>query len=126
LLAGALQAPDRLIERGPNGRGPPVTSPAERRSCIRLRTAKVMPMSCSVNVRPFGAITWAPAFTQRLANGISAVITMSPTPARSAIQLSAASMPVPAAIRSISGSCGTRMKPTATTVTGIRWRAATR
>ena len=45
--------------------------------------------------------------------------------ARSAIQLSAASMPLPAATRSISGSCGTRMKPPATTVTGRLCRAAT-
>ena len=61
----------------PNGRaarticGPPVTSPDERRSVIRLRTASVMPIDCSVNGLPLGAITSAPAFTQRLASGIS-------------------------------------------------------
>ena len=38
-------------------------------------------------------MTSAPAFTQRLASGTSAVITMSPARARSAIQLSASSMP---------------------------------
>ena len=35
-----------------------------------------MPMESSVKALPFGAITAAPAFTQRLASGISAVITM--------------------------------------------------
>ena len=93
---------------------------------MRLRTARVIPIVCSVKVRPLGAITSAPAFTHRLANGMSAVITMSPDPARPAIQSSAASMPAPAATRSIIGSCGTRMKPAATTVTGTWWRAATR
>ena len=103
---------DRNAERsrGANDLGPPVTSPEERRSVIRLRTASVMPIDCSVNGLPFGAITSAPALTQRLASGISEVMTISPWPARSAIQSSAASIPEPAAIRSISGSCGTRMK----------------
>ena len=112
--------------RGANDFGPPVTSPDERKSVIRLRTASVMPIDSSVNGLPFGAITSAPALTQRLASGISAVITMSPLPARSAIQSSAASMPEPAAIRSISGSCGTRMKFPATTLTGRPCRVATR
>ncbi len=60
---------DRNAERsrGANDLGPPVTSPEERRSVIRLRTASVMPIDCSVNGLPFGAITSAPAFTQRLA-----------------------------------------------------------
>ncbi len=71
-----------------------------------------------MNGLPFGAITSAPAFTQRLASGMSEVMTISPGPARSAIQSSAASMPEPAAMRSISGSCGTRMKLPATTLTG--------
>ena len=53
---------------------------------MRLRTARVIPIVCSVKVRPLGAITSAPAFTHRLANGMSAVITMSPDPARPAIQ----------------------------------------
>jgi len=66
------------------------------------------------------------AFTQRLASGISAVTTISPWRARSAIQSSAASIAEPAAMRSISGSCGIRMSWPATTLTGRRWRAATR
>ena len=109
-----------------NDFGPPVTSPDERRSVIRLRTASVMPIDCSVNGLPFGAITSAPALTQRLASGMSDVMTISPLPARSAIQSSAASMPEPAAMRSISGSCGTRMKLPATTLTGKPCRIATR
>ena len=119
---------DRNAERsrGANDLGPPVTSPEERRSVIRLRTARVIPIDCSVNGLPFGAITSAPALTQRLASGISEVMTMSPWPARSAIQSSAASIPEPAAMRSISGSCGTRMNWPATTLTGRPWRAATR
>ena len=51
------------------------------------------PMESLVKARPFGAITSAPDLTQRLASGTSAVMTMSPRPARSAIQLSASSMP---------------------------------
>ena len=52
---------DRNAERsrGANDLGPPVTSPEERRSVIRLRTASVMPIDCSVNGLPFGAITSA-------------------------------------------------------------------
>ena len=61
-----------------------------------------------------------------LASGMSEVITISPFAARSAIQSSAASIPEPAAMRSISGSCGTRMKLPATTLTGRPWRPATR
>ena len=73
---------DRNVERsrGAKDLGPPVTSPDERRSVIRLRTASVMPIDCSVNGLPFGAITSAPAFTQRLASGISEVMTISPLP----------------------------------------------
>ena len=71
----ALQPHERLIERrektrasrGANGFGPPVISPALRSEVIRLRVASVMPMKSSVNARPFGAMTAAPAFTQRLA-----------------------------------------------------------
>ncbi len=37
-----------------------------------------MPIELSVNVLPFGAITLAPALTQRLARGMSAVTTTSP------------------------------------------------
>ena len=59
--------------------------------------------------------TSAPAFTQRPASGMSAVTTMSPRPARSAIQSSAASEPSATTTRSISGSRGTCMKLLATT-----------
>ena len=45
-------------------------SPAERNESIRLRVASVMPIDASVNGFPFGAITVAPAFTQRAARGI--------------------------------------------------------
>src|SRR5205814_8339510 len=78
---------DKNVERsrGANDFGAPVTSPDERKSVIRLRTASVMPIDCSVNGFPFGAITSAAALTQRLASGISDVITISPLPARSAI-----------------------------------------
>ena len=71
---------DRNAERsrGEYDFGPPVTSPDERRSVIRLRTASVMPIDCSVNGLPFGAITSAPALTQRLASGMSEVMTISP------------------------------------------------
>ena len=71
---------DRNVERsrGAKDFGPPVTSPDERRSVMRLRTASVMPIDCSVNGLPFGAITSAPALTQRLASGMSEVMTISP------------------------------------------------
>ena len=103
-----------------------MTSPLARRSVIRLRTANVMPIESSVKGLPVGAITTAPAFTHRLASGTSDVTTISPVVARSAIQSSAASMALPAAMRSISGSFGTRMKLPATTLTGNPWRPATR
>ena len=64
--------------RGANGFGPLVIAPALRRLSIRLRVASVMPIESLVNARPFGAMTSAPAFTQRLASGTSAVTTMSP------------------------------------------------
>src|SRR5439155_10816516 len=55
----AWSSADKNAERsrGEYDFGPPVTSPDERRSVIRLRTASVMPMDCSVNGLPFGAIT---------------------------------------------------------------------
>ena len=83
----AWSSADRKAERsrGENGFGPPVTAPAERRSSIRLRVASVRPMESSVKTRPFGAMTLAPAFTARLASGISAVTTILPGTARSAI-----------------------------------------
>src|SRR5271156_6350610 len=73
--------------RGANGFGPPVISPALRSESIRLRVASVMPIESAVKSLPFGAMTVVPDFTQRLASGTSAVITTSPRPARSAIQL---------------------------------------
>src|SRR4051812_10876255 len=47
---------DKNVERsrGAKDLGPPVTSPDERRSVIRLRTARVIPIDCSVNGFPFG------------------------------------------------------------------------
>ena len=93
--------------RGVNGFGPPVISPALRNESIRLRVAKVMPIESAVKTRPFGAMASAPAFTARLASGTSAVITIAPAPARSAIQLSASSMPAPTTTRSIISSRGT-------------------
>ena len=43
-----------------------------------MRVASVSPIEASVNALPFGAITSAPALTQRLASGTSAVTTMPP------------------------------------------------
>src|SRR5262245_23520861 len=85
---------DKKFERsrGPNGFGPPVISPAERKESIRLRVASAMPIESSVKARPVGASTVAPAFTQRPASGTSAVTTTAPCPARAAIQSSAAFM----------------------------------
>ena len=93
----AWSSAERKLERsrGENGFGPPVISPALRSESIRLRVANVSPIESLVKARPFGAITSAPALMQRLASGTSAVMTMSPRPARSAIQLSASSVPVP-------------------------------
>ena len=91
--SSAARKPER--SRGENGFGPPVISPAERSESISLRVASVMPIESAVKRLPFGAITSAPALTARLASGTSAVMTISPAPARSAIQLSASSMPAP-------------------------------
>ena len=90
-----------------------------------------MPIESSVKALPFGAMTSAPAFTQRLASGTSAVMTMSPRAARSAIQLSASSMPAPTTTRSIIGSRGTAIGLLLTTKTLSAvplsaWRSATR
>ena len=62
-----------------------------------------------------GAIASAPALTQRLASGTSAVTTMSPRETRSAIQSSAASKPPPTTTRSMKGCRGTAIKLFATT-----------
>jgi hypothetical protein len=72
-------------------------------------------MESSVKTRPFGAITLAPAFTDRLASGMSAVTTILPGFERSAIQLSASSMPDGTITRSIIASRGTLMKELETT-----------
>src|ERR1700720_4252463 len=71
---------ERKLERsrGENDFGPLVVSPALRNESIRLRVASAMPIDSSVKIRPVGAIATAPAFTHRLASGMSAVITMSP------------------------------------------------
>ena len=47
----ALSSAPRKAERSlaENGRGPPVTAPASRKSCIRLRVASAMPTEASVN-----------------------------------------------------------------------------
>src|ERR1700733_11128717 len=76
----ARSSADRKLERsrGENDFGPLVISPALRSESIRLRVASVMPIESSVKARPVGAIAAAPAFTQRLASGMSAVITMLP------------------------------------------------
>jgi hypothetical protein len=109
-----------------NGFGPPVTAPAARRSSIRSRVASAIPTESSVNGRPVGPITVAPAFTQRLASGMSAVTTTAPRRACAAIQSSAASKPAPTTTRSIRGSRGTARKLFETTKTLARCRSATR
>jgi hypothetical protein len=74
-----------------------------------------MPMELAVKGRPLGAITSAPAVTQRWASGTSVVTTTAPRAARSAIQSSAASKPEPTITRSTRGSFGTMRKLFATT-----------
>jgi hypothetical protein len=76
---------------------------------MRSRVASAMPMEASVKVRPVGAMTSAPAFMQRCASGISAVMTTAPRETLSAIQSSAASGSLPTATRSINGVLGTAM-----------------
>ena len=104
---------ERNAERscGENDFGPPVISPEERRSVIRLRIASVMPIDSSENGLPFGAITSAPALTQRLARGMSAVTTMSPGPARSAIQLSAADQAATRSLETLRSKASKQLKP---------------
>src|ERR1700676_36023 len=76
----AWSSAERKLERsrGENAFGPLVISPALRSESIRLRVASVMPIDSSVKARPVGAIAAAPAFTERLASGRAAAITMSP------------------------------------------------
>ena len=73
---------DRNRDRslGVIGAGPPVTAPPCRNSSIRSRVASVAPISASVNARPRGSRTRAPAAKQRAASGMSAVMTISPAP----------------------------------------------
>ena len=84
-----------------------------------------MPIEFSSNGRPFGVITLAPAFTQRLASGTSVVTTTSLAPARSAIQSSATSGPAGTTTRAIIGSFGIAIGLFDTTWTMIPCRAAT-
>ena len=123
-MASCRAARKRERSRCEKGLGPPVTAPASRSSAIRLRVATAMPMPASVKARPFGAITLAPAFTQRPASGTSAVTTMSPGPTRSAIQSSAASKPAPTTTRLIQSSRGSAMMSLATTCTVSPCRSA--
>ena len=79
--------------------------------------ANAMPIELSSNGLPVGPITAAPLRTQRPASGMSAVMTMSLAPARSAIQSSAISGPSLTITRSISSLRGTFMNELATTKT---------
>ena len=67
-------------------------------------------MPACVNGFPVGPMTRAPAFRQREANGISAVIAMSRGPIAAAIQSSAASGPSATTTRLTKGPSGSRMK----------------
>ena len=78
-----------------------------RKLDISSRLAIAMPIEEVVKGTPVLPITAAPAFRLRSASGISAVTTMSPGPARSAIQLSAASKPSLTTTSSMPGSRGT-------------------
>ena len=78
-----------------------------RRLDISSRLAIAMPIEALVKGTPVLPTTDAPAFRLRSASGMSAVTTMSPGPARSAIQLSAASKPSLTTTSSMRGSRGT-------------------
>jgi len=84
---------------------------------MRSRVASASPMDSSVNSRPLGPSARAPRFTQRAASGTSVVTTMSPAPARSAIQSSAASKPPSTRTARTFGCSGTRSVLFATTCT---------
>ena len=103
--------------RGWKALGPRVVSPAERRSSIRLRVARSVPIASGVKGRPVGARTRAPALTQRSAKGTSVVMTMSPGPAWVTIQSSAWSRPSVTVMRWTRGDSGVRSQPLATTKT---------
>ena len=91
------------------GLGPPVVSPMARRFDISSRLAIAMPIDEVVNGTPVEPITAAPFFRLRSASGISAVMTTSSGPTRSAIQSSAASKLSLTTTRSMRGSRGTLM-----------------
>ena len=76
-----------------------------------------MPIEEVVKGIPVLPMTTAPFLRLRSANGISAVITMSPSPARSAIQLSAASKLSLTTTSSMRGSRGTFSQELLTTWT---------
>ena len=71
-----------------------------------------------MNTRPVGWIAWAPAFSALSARGMSAVMTTSPTPARSAIQSSATSGPSSTTTEVTRGLAGVRIQLFDTTNTG--------
>jgi len=78
----------------------------ERRCSPTIRPARAEPIESGVKGRPFAFRACAPAFRQRSASGMSAVMTMSPGPARSAIQSSAMSGPASTTTCSIHFSRG--------------------
>jgi hypothetical protein len=81
-------------------------------------------MLLAVKAWPFGSSTRAAFARLRAANGMSAVMTMSPAAACSAIQSSAA--PKPGQTTISTGPPGTRIGAFATTFTGTAYRVATR
>ena len=89
------------------------------------RTAMALPIEALVKGLPLGASTCAPAFRQRSASRISAVMHSVSAPARSAIQSSAASNPSLTTTRSINSCAGMRIGLLLTMVTGTPWRKAT-
>ena len=83
-------------------------------------------MESGVKGWPLAFSAWAPAFRQRSAKGMSAVMTMSPGPARSAIQSSAMSGPASTTTCSIHVSRGVLIQAFDTTNTCRPYRAPTR
>ena len=102
------------------GAGPPVISPAPRSSANRSRVETAWPMLLSVKGFPVWPMTRAPFSRQRLASGMSAVITMSSGCACSTIQSSAASNPSSTTSSLIDASSGARIQELETSVTS-RW-----
>lgn len=97
------------------GFGPPDTSPMARSCCISSRVAIAMPIESLVKGLPVEPIAIAPAARQRLASGMSAVMTIEVGPTLPTIQSSAASNPSPTITRSNSGFRGTARSALATT-----------